>query len=159
MYNTNDREFIEEVKKDLSERLDNYKDIELSDIYSLGDTLTESERADGSWYCDTYKAEQDVAGHFELFGDLAAKMEIQYGSSYNVFLETERFHLDAMLTLYDTVWQAATANLEIELDTLDDETISKFREALDKVDESVIEDDLEYYANQYLNREDDDRNR
>ena len=84
------------------------QDIEVSEF---GHTLSEGENANGSWYCSTYKAEQDL----DAFGrDAVAEFIDEYKSNfgelpYDAYTEPESFHCLMMIVGVENVFNQLAA--------------------------------------------------
>ena len=102
---------LEEIKKDIIERL-NGRIGQKHYLCDLGMILTESENANGSWYCSEYKAEQEIKKNFELCGDFVKWHKDIFGDefTYNPFLETEKFHCSTMIFAYENVFNQAVSD-------------------------------------------------
>lgn len=144
MYELEDRKFLEDIKTDILSRLEDYSETRHS-AGDIGYLVTESENANGSWYCNAYKAEQDVKNHWDVFGGVYAYMKVELGYEMNPFTETEKFHDVAMINLYDLTYQRMLSEAGIDSNTMieiNDDFIDALRKNMDKVD---IGDTLEWY--------------
>lgn len=130
----NTRAWFEDIKEDIVNRLE---ELEGTEHYTtdLGFTLTETENANGSWYCSAWKAEQEVAEHFRQYGAIAEYMRDNWEDKTNPLLETELFHCKAMICLYEQAFAYAACDLPDygELQTIDADFISAIKEALQPV--------------------------
>ena len=114
-------ELLKSIIEDIPDRLDDYigtREYKEEIAY----LLTESENANGSWYCSEYKAEQEIKKNFELCGDFVKWHKDIFGDefTYNPFLETENFHCCMMICAYENVFNQAVSdhkkwNEEIEI--------------------------------------------
>lgn len=120
------------VKEDIIERLEQ----RIGNQYYLSDLafeITESENATGSWYCSTYKAKQDIKENFDEFGQIFEYMRNSFEYNENPFIEPEKFHCAAMITLYEQTFMYAAADeedVEIEIDV---DFISRIKSKLEEV--------------------------
>ena len=143
-YSIEDRNFLDGIKDDIIERL---KEREGQEAYAcdLGMILTESENVNGSWYCNAYKAEQDIKEHWDVFGGAFAYMQSETGYSGNPLTDSERFHCAAMINLYDLTYQRMLSEADLDGNDRIEITpgfIEKMNDSKEKVD---ISDTLEWY--------------
>ena len=128
--------FLESVKSDIIRRLEG---IEGESMYlcDIGFELTMNENNTGSWYCSEFDAKNEIMENFELFGEAAEYMRDNFEDTTNPLLDTELFHVKAMIAIYESTFNAAVFdfdewNEEIEID---DDFIERVREALESVNE------------------------
>lgn len=82
--------------------IDSLPDYEGQDVYfsDLGMTLTEGENANGSWYCNTYKAEQDLDSFGrDVVADFIKEYENEFGTKpqHDAYTQPELFHCLMMI--------------------------------------------------------------
>lgn len=93
--NAYEKKCVEHIK-------DTLPDYEGQEIYfsDLGMTLSEGENASGSWYCSTYKAEQDLDSFGrDVVADFIAEYENEFGSKpqHDAYTQPELFHCLMMI--------------------------------------------------------------
>ncbi len=115
---------LEHIKDTLPEYIG--QDVEICD---LGMMLSEGENANGSWYCSTHKAEQDL----DEFGrDSVAEFIEDYQSEfgdkpqYDAYCEPESFHclmmimgVEKLLNESDTIQEHWNENIELTQEMVD----------------------------------------
>lgn len=140
----NERDFVDMVKTGVIEKLEDYKGEE-KDICDLGYDLTECENVNGSWYCSTYKAVQDLSKYFSVFMDYQEWWMNNYGEPLEMFdkngyFEPERIHCCMMIDAYRNVFERAFEELEDynfeDNVMIDDEFIEKMTKA---INDTIIE--------------------
>lgn len=101
--------WFDAIKADMIERLE---DMEGREIYvcDIGFELTYSENTTGSWYCSTYKAREEIGEHWHEFGLIAEYMHENWGDDTNPLLDSEKFHVRAMICLYERLYDHAVYN-------------------------------------------------
>lgn len=65
----------------------------------LGYLLTEGENANGSWYCSTYKAQQDLQAWFDDVAEFIEEYTSEFGEKphHDAFTQPELFHCLMMI--------------------------------------------------------------
>lgn len=128
------RLWFESIKEDIVSRLEDMTGEEKY-LCDIGFFLTETENANGSWYCSTYKAKEEISQHWEEFGVIAEYMHDVWGCTTNPLLESERFHCQAMNCLYEQAFNCAVCYFEEwnEQIAIDDELIERVKTALENV--------------------------
>lgn len=130
----NTRAWFEDIKENIINRLE---ELEGNEYYvsDIGFTLTETENANGSWYCSAWKAEQEVAEHFRQYDAIAEYMRDEFEDRTNPLLETELFHCKAMICLYEQAFNCAVCDMPEWNDqiTVDAAFIDRVKEALQPV--------------------------
>jgi hypothetical protein len=123
--------WFEEIKSDIIDRLGEREGEEIC-LCDIGFELTISENNTGSWYCSTYKARQEIGEHWEEFGRIAEYMRDNLEDKTNPMLETELFHVRAMITLYEVTFSAAVGGFKEWNDHVEitAEFIERVRESL-----------------------------
>ena len=88
--------FYTDLKNTIIERLYDYKNAE---VYGseLAYTLFESENANGSVLCNTYKTKEFIKDNFDLFYDFSEYYKDNFGDSLDIFAEPERAHVILLL--------------------------------------------------------------
>ena len=66
-------------------------------LCDLGMELSESENANGSWYCSTFKAEEEVKNNFGFCGGFIEWYKNNIGETLNPFDDVEKFHCIMMI--------------------------------------------------------------
>ena len=130
-----DMEWFDGIKADVLERLENMEGREMY-LCDVGFELTMYENTNGSWYCSAYKAREDIGQHFDEFGRIAEYMRDNFDDNTNVLLETELFHVRAMIALYEQTFNAAVSDFDEwnEQITIDAAFVDRVREALEGLD-------------------------
>ena len=133
--------FITDLKSKIIERLNDYKGVETY-LCDLSGLLFESENANGSVLCNTYKTKEFINKNFDLFGQLVEYAKDNMGITLNPFNEPEKAHVWLLLEasqsllsqckIVDKFW-----NYEKEID---DELINSIKEELNSL--NVDEDNL-----------------
>ena len=102
------------------------QEVEMSE---LGMTLTEGENATGSWYCSTYKAQQDLQAWFNDVGDFIEEYESEFGDKpqHDAFTQPELFHCLMMIVGVEKIFNNLDAVSELwnKRITLDQKIINK----------------------------------
>lgn len=65
-------------------------------LCDLGLELSEYENCNGSWYCSTYKAEEEVKENWDFASSFFEYYKDNFGESLNPF-DTEKFHCCMMI--------------------------------------------------------------
>lgn len=124
--------WFENIKADLIERLEE-REGETAWICDIGHMLTESENVNGSWYCSTFKAREEVFQNYEEFGAIAEYMAREFEITTNPLLQPELFHVEAMITLYDQLFLVGVDDTDGETE-ITPEFIAQIRENLETID-------------------------
>ena len=114
-------------------------------LCDLGTTLTESENTDGSWYCSSYKAKEDIVDNFDFCGAFYEWHKDNFGKaiSYNPFEETELFHCNMMIFAVENAFSYALNKTEYsELWNDEFEITEEFVNAIEEAIEDIKEDDI-----------------
>jgi hypothetical protein len=100
--------YIELCKQHIIDTIADYEGQEV-DVSDFGHTLTEGENVNGSWYCSTYEAEQDL----DKFGrstvaEFMEEYESEFGDKppYDAYTEPESFHCLMMIVGVEKVWNS-----------------------------------------------------
>lgn len=104
-------EWFNDVKIDLLSRLEEMEGEEMY-LSDIGFSLTENENMDDSWYCNSLLAKEEIKENWEEFGAIAEYMHDNLGCSTNPLLEPEKFHCQAMICLYEQVFNYAVRDFE-----------------------------------------------
>ena len=133
--------FITDLKSQIIERLNDYKGTETY-LCDLSGLLFESENANGSVFCNTYKTKEFIKENFDLFGQLVEYAKDNMGITLNPFNEPEKAHVwllleasQSLLSQCETVDKFWNDEKEI-----DDELINSITEELNSL--NVDEDNL-----------------
>lgn len=131
--------------------LNQLKEQEGNEYYlcDIGMTLSESENADGSWYCSTYEAKQEVVENWDFCGMFYEYYESNFGSTdglKNPFDNVESFHCSMMIFAVEGAFNYAVNNSENYSDyetwnkkvEITEEFILEIKEALENLSESDI---------------------
>lgn len=136
------------VKEDIIERLND----KLGQTYylcDLGWELTMNENMTGSWYCNAYRAKEEMfVNYMDLFGRIYEYMHDNAEYDENPMLNPELVHCACMIEYYNQVFNAAVFaapaldepwdelwNKEIEITK---DFIAKIGEALNDVDDDEL---------------------
>ena len=119
----------------IEDTLPDYQGQEL-EACELGMTLTEGENANGSWYCSTYKAQEDLKAWFDDVGEFIEEYTNEFGEKpkWDAFIDAENFHCLMMIVGVEKIING----LDIIQDhwnkkiTLDDKTIKAIIEELNQ---------------------------
>lgn len=114
-------------------------------LCDLGMTLTESENADGSWYCSSYKAKEDIVDNFDFCGAFYEWHKDNFGKaiSCNPFEDTELFHCMMMIFAVEGAFNYALNKTEYsELWNDEFEITEEFVNAIEEAIEDIKEDDI-----------------
>lgn len=131
--------YIDACKQHIIDTLSDYQDITL-EACDLGMTLTEGENANGSWYCSTYKAEQDLDSFGrDIVRDFIDEYKDEFGEKpqWDAYTDPENFHcLMMIMGVEKLINQLLTINNHWNKKiTLDKETIKKLIDELENVKE------------------------
>lgn len=126
------RLWFESIKSDIISRLEDMTGEEKY-LCDIGFSLTESENVNGSWYCSSYKAKEEIFQYWEEFGVIAEYMNSEWECNTNPMLESEKFHCQAMICLYEQAFNHAVCDFEEwnEQVTIDDDFIQRVKDALE----------------------------
>ena len=119
-------EWFEEIKEDIIVRLEENKGRE-EYVCDMGYMLTEYENCNGSWYCSAPAARDEIGEHLEEFGAIAEYMKYSLGIETNPLLESETFHCQALITVYETTFAYAAGDIDYDGQT---EITAEFIEAI-----------------------------
>ena len=76
-------------------------------LCDLGMKLSESEIANGSWYCSSYEAEEDVKNNFDFCGEFVDWYKDNFGEVLNPFDDVEIFHCTMMIFAVENAFSYA----------------------------------------------------
>lgn len=131
-------EFIENIKTNIIDRLYNYEDTKHY-LCDVGLLLTESENCNGSWYCNSWKAKQELKENYEIFSFVWDEMKFNFGSEFvadlNPFKDPEHVHVVMMIELYQMIFDLAVQDFDEwnEEIVIDSDFIDRVRVALANV--------------------------
>ena len=131
-------ELLKSIIEDIPDRLNDYIELkrDKSDIAYL---LTESENANGSWYCSEYRAKEDIGKYWNEVTEFVQWHRDYMGDlpQWDVFLDTENFHCMFMIYAYEQVFYQACYNAGLDEDEyeIDQSFIDKIKEGLEDVTE------------------------
>lgn len=117
------KEYFDVFEQDIIERLDNMTDTP-QHIDDLAYMITDHENADGSWYCDTYRAVQEIGEHFGFIREyMLDRFEYDYIDYCNPIINPEGFHCRFMIDLYASIFYGMfeTARKTFHMEDGDDE--------------------------------------
>lgn len=136
MLDMNSKKFLENVKADILYRLEQMEG-ETEYLCDIGFKLTESENCTGSWYCSNYKATKEIKENFDIFGEAADYMRDNWGDTTNPLLDTELFHVKAMIAIYENTFNTAVSGFDEWNDAIEinEKFIQRVKEALEEVNE------------------------
>ena len=100
--------FYTDLRNTIIERLNDYKNVEVYGC-DLAYILFESENANGSVLCNTYKTKEFIKNHFDLFADFSEYYKENFGESIDIFSEPERAHVILLIEAA----QIVLSNLDI----------------------------------------------
>lgn len=128
----NSKKFLENVKSDILYRLEQMEG-ETEYLCDIGFKLTKEENFDGSWYRNRYQAVEEVKENFDIFVEAAEYMRDNWCDTTNPFLETEFFHVKAMICIYENTFNAAISDFDEWNSTVEinEEFIHRVEEALE----------------------------
>lgn len=90
--------YKEACKKHIIDTIGNW---EGSEVYlsDLGHMLTEGENANGSYYCSTYKAQEDLKAWFDDVAEFIENYKLNFGErpQWDAFTQPELFHCLMMI--------------------------------------------------------------
>ena len=81
-------------------------------LCDLGMELSESENANGSWYCSRYEAEEDVKANFDTCKSFVDWYNLNIGGLLNPFNDVEKFHCIMMIFAVEGAFSSALNNTE-----------------------------------------------
>lgn len=114
-------------------------------LCDLGMELSESENADGSWYCSNYKAKEDIVDNFDFCGAFYEWHKDNFDEviSYNPFEETELFHCSMMIFAVSNAYDYALNKTKYsDLWNEEVEITEEFVKEIEKAIEDIKEDDI-----------------
>lgn len=112
-------------------------------LCDLGMTLSESENANGSWYCSRYKAEEEVKNNFNFCGEFVDWYKDNFGETLNPFNDVELFHCTMMFFAVEGAFSCALNKTEYsELWDEKFEITKEFVDEIEKAIEDIEEDDI-----------------
>lgn len=149
MKNSQQTNWTKFIKNYLIESIENY---EGATVYGcdLAYLLTESENANGSFFCSTYKTKQHLKKFDEVCGEFVEYYFDNFGEHpANFFTEPEKFHVQMViissdmligsLPIFRTSPQDETScDLWNEKFTLDKKMINKIKQQIKTFDESIF---------------------
>jgi len=98
------KEYFDVFEQDIIDRLNNMDDSSQF-IDNIAYMITDHERADGSWYCDSYRAVQEIGTHFDFIREyMLDRCDYEEIMCWNPILEPESFHLSFMINLYASIF-------------------------------------------------------
>ena len=112
-------------------------------LCDLGMILSEDENANGSWYCSTFKAKEEVKNNFEFCGSFVEFYHSNIGDLLNPFDDVETFHCKMMTFAIENAFQYALNKTEYS-DLWDDEfeITEEFVNEIEKAIEDITESDI-----------------
>ena len=112
-------------------------------LCDLGMELSESENANGSWYCSRYEAEEDVKNNFDFCGEFVGWYKDNFGEALNPFDDVELFHCRMMIFAVENAFSYALNKTEYsELWNDEFEITEEFVNAIEEAIEDIKEDDI-----------------
>lgn len=105
---------VEEIKEFIVNKLGDYEGSEYY-LCDLGMTLSDGENADGSWYCSTYQAKQEVIENWDLCGEFYNYYKDNFGDTEgleNPFDDVEKFHCQMMIFAVSNSFCWAVSQIE-----------------------------------------------
>ena len=112
-------------------------------LCDLGMELSESENANGSWYCSRYEAEEDVKAHFDTCKSFVDWYNLNIGGMLNPFDDVEKFHCIMMIFAVENAYNSALNNTEYS-DLWDEEVeiTEEFVKAIETALDDVTMEDI-----------------
>lgn len=118
------KEYFDVFEQDIIERLSNMDDVSQF-VENLAYMITDHENADGSWFCDTYKAVQEIGTHFDFIREyMLDRFEYDFIDYCNPIINPEAFHCRFMIDLYASIFYAMLDITKEEFQMDDDDEIS-----------------------------------
>lgn len=112
-------------------------------LCDLGMELSESENANGSWYCSTFKAKEEVKNNFEFCGNFVDWYKSNIGEILNPFGDVEKFHCIMMIFAVEGAFSYALNKTKYsELWNDEFEITEEFVNEIEKAIEDIKEDDI-----------------
>ena len=112
-------------------------------LCDLGMELSESENANGSWYCSSYKAEEDVKANFDLCKSFVDWYNSNIGGVLNPFDDVEKFHCIMMIFAVENAYNSALNNTEYsDLWNEETEITEEFVKAIETALNDVTMEDI-----------------
>lgn len=128
--------YFDFCKNVVLEKLDEYVG---SNTYlcDLDFKLTESENANGSWYCSIYKAKKDVKEWFDDLGEFVEYYKDNFGNNenLNVFDNVEGFHCLAVIIGVADIVQSALAKMNVDIN---DEEVELTPQLVSAIKKNVV---------------------
>ena len=81
-------------------------------LCDLGMELSESENANGSWYCSRYRAVEDIKSNFDTCKSFVDWYNSNVGGLLNPFDDVEKFHCIMMIFAVENAYSSALNNTE-----------------------------------------------
>ena len=112
-------------------------------LCDLGMELSESENADGSWYCSTFEAEEEVKANFDICKSFVDWYNSNIGGLLNPFDDVEKFHCMMMIFAVEGAFSYALNKTEYsELWNEEFEITEEFVNEIEVKIESIKESDI-----------------
>lgn len=86
-------EFIDMVKEEVVERLENYHGTRTY-VCDMGMLLTETENSNGSWYCSREKAREDIRKYLEEYEAYCGYYKANFGETEYFESDPDDYHHD-----------------------------------------------------------------
>lgn len=139
---------VENIKEFIVEQLEGREGNEYY-LCDIGMTLSESENADGSWYCSAYQAKREIIDNWDFCGSFYEYYKDNFGDTnglQNPFENEEGFHCAMMIFAVNNAFNYAVDNSQNYCDyekwneeiEITEEFILEIKEALKNLEESDI---------------------
>ena len=118
------KEYFDVFEQDIIDRLNNMDDTPQL-IDDLAYMITDHENNDGSWFCDTYRAVQEIGENFDFIREyMLDRFDYDYIDYCNPIINPEAFHCRFMIDLYMSIFydmfEIAKKTFHMEDDGLDE---------------------------------------
>ena len=81
-------------------------------LCELGMDLSTYENANGSWYCSSFKAQEEIKNNFDFCDKFIEWHKITFGELLNPFKNIEEFHCILMIFAVDNIFSLALNKTE-----------------------------------------------
>jgi hypothetical protein len=112
-------------------------------LCDLGMVLSEDENANGSWYCSTFQAKEEVINNFDFCGSFVEFYHSNIGDLLNPFEDVKVFHCKMMIFAVENAFCYALNKTEYS-DLWNDEfeITEEFVNEIESAIEDIIESDI-----------------
>lgn len=139
------KDFLSYIKEEVEERIENFVGREMY-AGDIGFNLSETENANGSWYCSTYKAIQELKEYLEDFFDFQEWYRCNFGEPIMFESDADDYrnspecvHCSMMIFAIENVFNSAFAKTKYsdewnEKITITEEFCEEIKKALEEVE-------------------------